>query len=135
MSNFTGGCLCGEIKYTSTSEPKLAMNCHCNDCRKASGGPYLANVFIKEEFFALEGKPKKYIHYSDRGSKMTKFFCNNCGSQIYGTNSARPGSVTIRAGTINETDVIKPSVNLFIKNKIQSTPINNELKTFDEMPT
>ena len=135
MTNFTGGCLCGKIKYVSTSAPKLAMNCHCKDCRKASGGPYLANVFIMEEFFSLEGEPKKFVHHSDRGSTMTKYFCGNCGSQIYGTNSARPGSVTIRAGSINETDVIQPSVNLFIKNKIQSTPINKELKTFDGMPT
>ena len=60
MTNFTGGCLCGKIKYVSTSEPKLAMNCHCKDCRKASGGPYLANVFIMEEFFSLEEGVGKY---------------------------------------------------------------------------
>ena len=134
MDSFTGNCLCGSISYQSSSKPKLMMNCHCMDCRKASGGPYLANVFIDEKSFKVQGNPKSFKHTSDKGSTMTKYFCENCGSQVFGKNSARPGSVTIRGGTINETDVIQPSINLFVNSKIPSTPINKDLKTFSKMP-
>ena len=134
MSSFTGGCLCGTIKYNSSADPIRMMNCHCKDCRKASGGPYLANVFIPEDSFSIEGQPKHYSHLSDGGNTMTKYFCGNCGSQVYGTNSGKPGTITIRGGTINETSVIKPSGNVYIDSKIPSTPLDNNLKIFPKMP-
>ena len=134
MSNFSGSCLCGLVQYKSTSDPLVIQNCHCDQCRKATGSVFLTNVFIKEENFNLSGETNNFIHLSDAGSEMTKFFCPKCGSQIYGKNSARPGMVTIRAGSVNEKEIIKPIRNLFIKSKVPSTPLDQTLEACDGMP-
>ena len=134
MSNFSGSCLCGSVQYKSTSDPLVIQNCHCDQCRKATGSVFLTNVFIKEESFNLSGETNNFIHLSDAGSEMTKFFCPKCGSQIYGKNSARPGMVTIRAGSVNEKEIIKPIRNLFIKSKVPSTPLDQTLEACDGMP-
>ena len=65
---------------------------------------------------------------------MTKYFCPKCGSQVFGKNSGRPGIITIRAGTVNEKDIIKPIRNLFLKSKVPSTPINSNLEACKGMP-
>ena len=49
MSIFTGSCLCGSINYKSNSDPLVIQNCHCDQCRKATGSVYFTNLFIKEE--------------------------------------------------------------------------------------
>ena len=134
MSIFTGSCLCGSVNYKSNSDPLVIQNCHCDQCRKATGSVYLTNLFIKEENFEITGKVNNYTHLSDAGNNMTKYFCPNCGSQVFGKNSGRPGIITIRAGTVNEKDIIKPIRNLFLKSKVPSTPINSNLEACEGMP-
>ena len=134
MSIFTGSCLCGSVNYKSNSDPLVIQNCHCDQCRKATGSVYLTNLFIKEENFEITGEVNNYTHLSDAGNNMTKYFCPKCGSQVFGKNSGRPGIITIRAGTVNEKDIIKPIRNLFLKSKVPSTPINNNLEACEGMP-
>mgnify|MGYP006230178149 FL=1 len=134
MSIFTGSCLCGSVNYKSNSDPLVIQNCHCDQCRKATGSVYLTNLFIKEENFEIIGEVNNYMHLSDAGNNMTKYFCPKCGSQVFGKNSGRPGIITIRAGTVNEKDIIKPIRNLFLKSKVPSTPININLEACEGMP-
>ena len=134
MSIFTGSCLCGSVNYKSNTDPLVIQNCHCDQCRKATGSVYLTNLFIKEENFEITGEVNNYTHLSDAGNNMTKYFCPNCGSQVFGKNSGRPGIITIRAGTVNEKDIIKPIRNLFLKSKVPSTPINSNLEACEGMP-
>ena len=134
MSIFTGSCLCCSVNYNSNSDPLVIQNCHCDQCRKATGSVYLTNLFIKEENFEITGEVNNYTHLSDAGNNMTKYFCPNCGSQVFGKNSGRPGIITIRAGTVNEKDIIKPIRNLFLKSKVPSTPINSNLEACEGMP-
>ena len=134
MSIFTGSCLCGSVNYKSNSDPLVIQNCHCDQCRKATGSVYLTNLFIKEENFEITGEVNNYTHLSDAGNNMTKYFCPNCGSQVFGKNSGRPEIITIRAGTVNEKDIIKPIRNLFLKSKVPSTPINSNLEACEGMP-
>ena len=135
MPGFSGNCLCGSVKYNSTSDPVNIMNCHCNDCQKTSGASYLTNIFIQISAFKINGRVNKYVHTADSGSKMTKYFCSNCGSQIYGENSSREGIITIRAGSINQKDIIKPLRNIFISSKIPSTPLDDSIEKFEKMPS
>ena len=134
MSIFTGSCLCGSVNYKSNSDPLVIQNCHCDQCRKTTGSVYLTNLFIKEENFEITGEVNNYTHLSDAGNNMTKYFCPKCGSQVFGKNSGRPGIITIRAGTVNEKDIIKPIRNLFLKSKVPSTPINSNLEACEGMP-
>ena len=134
MSIFTGSCLCGSVNYNSNSDPLVIQNCHCDQCRKATGSVYLTNLFIKEKNFEITGEVNNYSHLSDAGNNMTKYFCPKCGSQVFGKNSGRPGIITIRAGTVNEKDIIKPIRNLFLKSKVPSTPINSNLEACEGMP-
>ena len=135
MSEFTGSCHCGEISYTFSGEPLRQVNCHCKNCRKTSGGPYLANIFVSEDNLLIKGSPKVYQHLADSGNQMTKKFCGNCGAQMFSLGSGRPGIVSIRGGTIDNLEIIQPTLNIFVSSKIPSTPLNESLSTFEKMPS
>ena len=135
MSEFTGSCHCGEISYTFSGEPLRQVNCHCKNCRKTSGGPYLANIFVSEDNLLIKGSPKVYLHLADSGNQMTKKFCGNCGAQMFSLGSGRPGIVSIRGGTIDNLEIIQPTLNIFVSSKIPSTPLDESLSTFEKMPS
>ena len=135
MSEFTGSCHCGAISYTFKGEPLRQINCHCKNCRKSSGGPYLANIFVSEDNLLIKGSPKEYQHLADSGNQMTKKFCGNCGAQMFSLGSGRPGIVSIRGGSIDDLEIIQPAINIFVSSKIQSTPLDESLATYDKMPS
>ena len=47
MADITGGCLCGAVRYEVSGEPARVVNCHCDNCRKATGAAIATNVFFK----------------------------------------------------------------------------------------
>ena len=65
---------------------------------------------------------------------MTKMFCTNCGSLMFGRNSAKKNIMSIRAGTVIQLDLIKPEINLFMDSKVPSTSIDNNIKQAARMP-
>ena len=38
---YTGGCLCGALRYEAVGEPLYAGLCYCADCQKASGSGFI----------------------------------------------------------------------------------------------
>lgn len=134
MPKLSGKCLCGNITFSADTEIARIANCHCSDCRAATGAAYGTVLFVDEAALEISGVPKVFKHMADSGSNMEKHFCSNCGSQLFGKNSNRPNLISLRAGTVDQTDLIKPTVNVYLSSKIESTPVNSELKGFPEMP-
>jgi hypothetical protein len=132
---FSGGCLCGSVRYKVSSDPSFVLNCHCEDCRRSTGSVYGTNVFVDEDKVQITGEVSLYVHTADSGNEMTKRFCPNCGTLLFGNSSGRQNSVSIRAGTIDQFDLIKPQMNVFVAKKIESTPINDSLPRSEGMPT
>lgn len=134
MPKLSGKCLCGNISFNADTEIVRAANCHCSDCRTATGAVYGTLVMVDEAAIQLTGTPKIYTHKADSGADIEKHFCPDCGSQMFGRNSARAGITSIRAGVLDQTSEIRPSVNVFLDGKIESTPIDPDLTGFPRMP-
>ena len=135
MFIFSGECLCGKVNYNCYTEPKAIFNCHCVDCRRATGSVFGTNLFVPEEEVKICGKLSSYTHKSDSGSTMTKMFCSNCGSLMFGRNSAKKNILSIRAGTVIQLDLIKPEINVFMDSKVPSTSIDEKIKKAPRMPS
>ena len=134
MSVFSGKCLCGNVTYKCHAEPTVIFNCHCEDCRRATGSVFGTNFFVPEDELEIFGEVSSYSHTADSGSAMTKRFCPNCGSLLFGNNSTKSNVVSIRAGTVDQLDLIKPVVNVFMDSKVSSTSIDINLKQASRMP-
>ena len=133
--SFSGKCLCGSVSYKVSVDPSFILNCHCEDCRRSTGAVFGTNVFVDEDKVQITGKVSSYTHTADSGNTMTKRFCPNCGTLLFGNSSGRQNSVSIRAGTIDQFNLIKPQMNVFLAKKIKSTPINDSLPCSDAMPS
>ena len=91
-------------------------------------------VFVEEDKIAISGDTSEFQHPADSGNTLTKIFCPNCGSQVAGRNTGRVGIIGLRAGTLEQKELIKPGINVYRGSAIDSTPIDPETKQFEKMP-
>ncbi len=131
---FTGRCMCGAVTFESSSEAIFQANCHCDDCRRTGGGAFASFAFVPPEALSVKGETTSYHHVSDRGSEMTKTFCPNCGAPLFTANNSRPERWGVRVGAIDDASWFQPQVNVYASRKLPSTPMDEEVQAFDEMP-
>ena len=135
MTKLSGQCLCGDVKYSADGDIAMQGNCHCTDCRQSSGSAFATLVFMNKGDLDISGEVKTFDHVVDSGNTLTKHFCPKCGSQLFTANQARPDSIGIRAGTLNEQKEVKPQFNVFVGSKMNCTHIDPNIPGFEAMPT
>jgi hypothetical protein len=58
MPKFTGGCLCGAVRYEANAEPALVAVCHCVTCQKNTGSSYSFNLGMPADAVSITGDGK-----------------------------------------------------------------------------
>ncbi len=134
MAEFSGRCLCGGISYKGESEPVFAGNCHCTDCRKASGGGHMALFAVPESGLEVAGETRGYDLTADSGAKVTHHFCPNCGVPMFNTNTSLPGLKVIVASTLDDPEFYKPAVSIFASRALSWDQPHPSTQQFDTMP-
>jgi hypothetical protein len=128
-----GGCLCGAVRYECTGNPEDASYCHCDDCKKATGGPYTVGVLVKVvDLRILSGRVKGYTTIADSGRKITREFCPNCGSPLFTRAEKCPDLVFLKAGCLDESELIKPSCQIWTKRAVPWAYIDEKLPCYPE---
>ena len=122
MPNFSGGCLCGAVRYEVSGEPIRIAQCHCDDCRRATGSSFATNIFVNEaDLMVLQGTTKSYQHPTDSGNTMTKEFCPECGSQLFGSTTGGAGVKAIRVGSIDDASFVTPQIEVYVSKALPFT--------------
>jgi hypothetical protein len=67
----TGGCLCGDTKYTGIGEPKWVVHCHCKLCQRHSGAAFLTYVGFSYEDLVWEQQPPSVAGTLDDPDQIT----------------------------------------------------------------
>jgi len=77
---FTGGCVCGAVRYECTAEPIMMFKCHCRDCQQVTGGGFVAGLLVPTSAFRLtQGKLRYHFTPSAAGGKHKRGFCAEGG--------------------------------------------------------
>ncbi len=133
MAGFSGGCLCGAIRYEVGAEPIRMARCHCDDCRRSTGAAFATNVFVPADALKIvQGEPAQYQHGTDSGATMTRMFCSVCGSQIFGFSSGGPETRAIRVGSIDDARFVKPSVEVYTSRALPCTTLGADTTHYPE---
>lgn len=112
----TGGCLCGAIRYSISAPITELRACHCIDCQRASGSHGTVAAFIPRSGFTLtQGQPRHYAKKADSGRTLIRYFCGDCGSQLYSHRETTPELLGVRAGTLDDSSDLKISTHIWTK--------------------
>lgn len=103
VSSFSGGCLCGSVRYRCDGAPLGSLACHCTACQKRTSGPFGTVVLVPAETLVVEkGAPKTYLRTADSGNEVEIHFCGDCGTSLYAVNSGRPHASVVFAGSLDD---------------------------------
>jgi hypothetical protein len=129
-----GGCLCGAVRYESQAEPIMAGHCQCLDCQKDSGTGHASHVMFPKAVVTISGPTKEYRSRADSGNTVTRSFCTNCGSPIYGTSTGFPDMITVRAGSLDDPGLFKPQMVVYAVRGRAWDGVDPALPRFERMP-
>ncbi|HRY04070.1 MAG TPA: GFA family protein [Beijerinckiaceae bacterium] len=127
----TGGCLCGKIRYTLKAEPALTVVCHCTHCQKASGSAFSTNLVIQRADIDFTGDMASYDDTADSGNTLKRSFCPKCGASIMSESSGRPGSAVLKAGTLDDPSVVKPTMQIWTRSAQPWVKLEGEMKSME----
>jgi hypothetical protein len=109
-----GGCLCGAVQYEGIGEPDNVTHCHCEDCRKSTGAPFVTWAsFRPGNFQVTKGKPRE-IRWVGR----VRSFCERCGSAL--TFMSRPDAdeIDVTVATFDQPEIAKPADHIWTEDRM-----------------
>jgi hypothetical protein len=130
----TGRCLCGACAYEIDGEPVVVAHCHCLDCQRLSGAGHSTGAMFASDGVRLSGPVRSYDLAGDSGATVTRLFCPDCGSPLFGRNSGMPGFMTVTLGTLDDPSGLEPQVAIFARSRRTWDVMDAGLATFPAQP-
>jgi hypothetical protein len=76
-----GKCFCGAVHYAVPDEFLYAMNCHCSNCRRATGSAFKPFGGIERDKLSItQGRDGLLVHGDENRNDN---HCKACGSLLY----------------------------------------------------
>ena len=124
---WTGGCLCGVIRYRSEGDPVRAVHCHCKMCRRVSGAAFLTFVhFPIDRFEWIGGEPKRFRSSPD----AERGFCEACGSTLTMHETVLDDRVQVTLGSLDQAEEVRPDDHVWVKRKLAWLEVEDDLPRF-----
>ncbi|TNE59576.1 MAG: GFA family protein [Alphaproteobacteria bacterium] len=110
-----GSCNCGKVTFKFEGDPKWVANCHCGDCRHATGAAYSTYIGVLKPMIKWgTGKPSSYA--SSEGVRRT--FCDRCGTPIAYEGIRWPDEVHFFVGLMEHPDDFVPTSEVHVGDKL-----------------
>ncbi|TPL85132.1 GFA family protein [Mesorhizobium sp. B2-3-12] len=103
----SGGCLCGRIRFTVDSEPRVHY-CHCDMCRRATGSAFAVLAWVQSQSLAWTAAEPAYRRSSPIALRG---FCSSCGSPLSLAYDASPHEIALHVGTFDDPAPLQPRYN------------------------
>ena len=124
-----GNCECGAVRYRVADEFRYAANCHCSNCRAATGSAFKPFAGIEREKLELVDGADSLLVWGDAGNNHTR--CAVCGSLLYSV--VRDGAyLHVALGSLADAPAIRPTEHIFAGSKAPWFEITDDLPQHEE---
>jgi hypothetical protein len=94
MSDASGNCLCGDVRFTLSWPSLWVAHCHCTLCRRAHGAAFVTWIGMEAAQCAIED-PYGRLRWYDSSPGAERGFCDRCGSSLFFRSTRWPGQLDI----------------------------------------
>ena len=127
----SGRCLCGRVRYRVEDAFGYALNCHCSNCRRATGSAFKPFAGIEREKLSLVAGADALLIFGDASAHDAR--CGTCGSLLY--SIVRDGAFAhVALGTLDDAPSVAPTAHIFVGSKAPWHTITDALPQHEEFP-
>ncbi len=124
-----GKCLCGAVRYAVPDEFVYAANCHCSNCRRATGSAFKPFAGIARDKLSIEKGEDNLLLFGDE-SAAHDVHCKTCGSLLFSV--VRNGAYGhVAMGTLVDDPSIRPTAHIFVGSKARWFTISDGLPQYE----
>lgn len=124
---FSGGCRCGAVRYEVKSSPFLAVYCHCESCRRATGSPVTGYIGLNRAQVTWVGA--RGFHTSSPG--VTRGLCPECGTALQYSSTRWPGETHLVAATLDDPARFKPTAHMHWAERVHGFAADDTLPRYE----
>jgi hypothetical protein len=124
-----GGCLCGAVRYKAEGEPLNVRVCHCRNCQKAMGSPFLARALFPQDALTVTGETARY----STSEHLDRVFCPRCGTRLFSWRS-NGTAAGVALATFDDRNAFAPSDHIWVSEKIDWVCLDDGLPQYPEGP-
>lgn len=130
---FSGGCLCGAVRFEATCTFSRFFLCHCSYCRKDTGSAHAANLFANDAGFRWLSGEDRVVVFNLPGTRHTRSFCSCCGSALPTVHGG--GKVlVVPAGSLDSDVPLRPQGHIFMDSRANWDQALQDVPMFPTFP-
>lgn len=127
MTTWRGRCFCASVEFEVDGPELYACFCHCESCRRAAGGVYVAwATFAKSGFRVTAGTLAE--HHSAPG--VTRGLCTTCGTSLTYEHVDREGQIDVTLTSLDDPAALSPRSHIWLDDKLPWVTIGDDLPRF-----
>ena len=134
MSEYSGSCLCGAVKFRLEGEFNGFYLCHCQYCQKDTGSAHAANLFTQSIQLSWLSGEHEVSMFTLPGTRHCKSFCRHCGSALPTVQVASAVTV-VPAGCLDSDVSLKPAAHIFTGSRASWDSALESIPQFKGMPS
>lgn len=128
-----GSCRCGAIRYELSGEPHVVAICHCADCRRSAGAPFVSWAIYPEAALTIRSGTPRTINSSGMAMRS---FCADCGTGLlYRNEAVIPGRVDVQTATLDDPEALPPAVQIQTAERLGWVSRMDALPEFERYPS
>lgn len=132
MASTTGHCLCNAVSYELAAAPTSYGACHCNMCRRWSGGIELG-IEVMPGGITWTGEDNIATYQSSQWAE--RGWCKACGTNLFWRLTApgpMHGMLALCTGTLDDATGMVFDKEVYIDHKLESHAFAGDRETMTE---
>jgi hypothetical protein len=126
---FTGGCLCGAVRFEARPPSRFCAHCHCGNCRRAHGAAFVTWAgFPRDRVRIVEGEETLADYRTDTGA--TRSFCGRCGTTMFYRGPRWEGELHVALAAINGPIDRAPASHVYVDHHAEWWTIDDGLPCY-----
>lgn len=126
-ASFSGGCLCGAVRYRASGPGRDLCFCHCRSCRRATGAPSVPWVTFERASFQITNGALREYHSS---TDVQRGFCDVCGTTLTYHHQKRPQEIDVTMATLDAPEALRPEAHIWVEDKLSWIAIGDGLPQY-----
>lgn len=128
---FTGGCMCGAVRFYARGQATWVAICHCASCRRHTGGILNGAAGFERKHVRFTGGPSAY----ESSPGVQRYFCASCGTSLAYHSEQWADDIHLFVGAFDDPEALKPEFHIFAQERLSWLSLSGLLPRYRTKPS